>query len=101
MQECCYGNEILQIVSCRLKCVHLLVDKPKFLCNPEVYVKINEPEYNLTCKVLANPDVRFARMTFIDPDDGNNTVDILEGGAQYGDYRANVTVGVSIAKLLH
>ena len=74
------------------------VDKPKFLCNRVVYVKINEPNYNLVCKVHANPDVRDASVTFTDPNDANNTVDTLLGGAESGDYKANVTVGVSISK---
>lgn len=79
----------------------LPVDKPKFLCDGEIYVKMNEPNYNLVCKVHANPDVLDARITFIDPDDANNTIDtvqLLQGGTQSGDYKANVTVGVSIAK---
>jgi len=75
--------------------VLLVLDKPKFLCNRVIYVKINEPNYNLVCKVHANPDVRFAGVTFIDPSDGNSTIDLLEGGTQSGDYRANITVGVS------
>ena len=74
------------------------VDKPKFLCNHEVFVKINEPNYDLVCKVHANPDVRYARVTFTDPDDANSTIDTLEGGGESGDYKANVTVGVSTAK---
>ena len=79
----------------------ITLDMPKFLCNPEMYVKINEPDYNLECKVLANPDVDIAHVTFIDPDNVNNTVDLLNGGAASGDYHANVSVGVSIANLLH
>ena len=71
------------------------LDKPKFLCNDEIYVKLNEPNYDLVCKVVANPDVRLARVTFIDPDDNNSTVDMLLGGGESGDYKANVTVGVS------
>jgi len=73
----------------------MIADKPKFLCNSEVYVKINEPNYDLVCKVHANPDVRFAHVTFIDPNDSNNTVNTLEGISETGDYSANVTVGVS------
>jgi len=42
-----------------------------------------------------NPDVRFAHVTFIDPNDSNNTVNTLEGISETGDYSANVTVGVS------
>ena len=76
-------------------CVSLLVDKPKFLCDPEIYVKLNEPNYNLVCKVHANPDVRRARVTFIDPYDDNSTVDALVENGESGDYKANVTVGVS------
>ena len=76
----------------------LFADKPKFLCGGVVYVKINEPNYDLVCKVHANPDVQDARITFTDPNDANNTIDTLEGGAQSGDYKANVTVGVSTAK---
>jgi len=77
-------------------CVHCS-DKPKFLCNNEIYVKINEPNYRLVCKVLANPDVLYAHLFFIDPYDGNNTVDILDGVTKSGDYTANITVGVSMA----
>jgi len=33
----------------------MIADKPKFLCNSEVYVKINEPNYDLVCKVHAKP----------------------------------------------
>jgi len=79
--------------------VSLVVDKPKFLCSSEVYVKINEPNYDLVCKVNANPDVRFAHVTFVDPYDDNSTVDALEQGGQSGDYKANVTVGVSTVLL--
>lgn len=80
----------------------LFVDKPKFLCSREVYVKINEPNYNLVCKVHANPDVRFAHVTFVDPNDSNHTIDTLEDSANNPDYEANVTVGVStITTLLH
>jgi len=79
----------------------LLADKPKFLCNPEMYVKINEPDYTLECKVHANPDVRFADVTFIDPDDANSTIDMLSGGSESGEYRANVSVGVSVAEFFH
>jgi len=79
----------------------LFVVKPKFLCNHEMYVKINEPYYILECKVHANPDVQEAQVTFIDPELGNHTVNILDGAAEYGDYHANVSVGVSITKLLH
>ena len=61
-------------------------------------MKINEPNYNLVCKVHANPDVQDARITFTDPNDTNNTIDTLSDGAQSGDYKANVTVGVSTAK---
>ena len=75
--------------------VSLVVDKPKFLCKNEVYVKINEPNYDLVCKVHANPDVRFAHVMFIDPNDDNSTIDTLEEGGESGDYKANVTVGVS------
>ena len=71
----------------------LLVDKPKFLCDHEMYVKVNEPDYNLECKVHANPPVRFVDVTFIDPDDANATADMM-----HGDYRVSVTAGVSIAK---
>jgi len=76
----------------------VVADKPKFLCDGVVYVKINEPNYHLVCKVHANPDVQDARITFTDPNDANNTIDTLEGGSESGDYKANVTVGVSIAK---
>jgi len=71
------------------------IDKPKFLCNNEIYVKMNEPNYDLVCKVHANPDVRNARVTFTDPNDDNSTIDTLLAGAETGDYKANVTVGVS------
>ena len=78
----------------------LFTDKPKFLCEPEVFAKMNEPNYKLVCKVHANPEVMFARVSFVDPSDSNHTVDLLEGGAVSGDYRANVTVGVSSAQLI-
>lgn len=83
----------------------LFVDKPKFLCSGVVYVKLLEPNYDLVCKVHANPDVQTAHITFLDPYDDNSTVNVgipLEGSENEdnGDYKANVTVGVSIIQVV-